>query len=172
MSSFKSGSGTWILCLGSDGSSGLGPLGIRLVCVLCDGFEASGVAGAGSITGSANSFCCLLSSETCRSDFGLHSCHSSFSTFNSSRQIGSLWRSRRRFDNRLGKQLLLPLVVRNVPLGFWAPQLPLKLLDLQLQQAVELAQLLVFLLKKENEELRELNRSEEHTSELQSLRHL
>src|ERR1039458_5650272 len=89
MSSFKSGSGTWILCLGSDGSSGLGPLGIRLVCVLCDGFEASGVAGAGSITGSANSFCCLLSSETCRSDFGLHSCHSSFSTFNSSRRLSS-----------------------------------------------------------------------------------
>ena len=47
----------------------------------------------------------------------------------------------------LGKKLLLPLVVRKAPPGLRAPQLALKFFDLQSQQAVELAQLLVFLLE-------------------------
>jgi hypothetical protein len=45
---------------------------------------------------------------------------------------------------------LLPLLVRQVALGLRAPQLPLKLFDLQCQQAVEQTQFLVSLLKKPN----------------------
>lgn len=44
------------------GSSGLGPLGFRLVCALRGGFGVAGTTGAGSSFGSANSFCCPLSS--------------------------------------------------------------------------------------------------------------